>query len=97
MSENIAEEYSAAWKKIYDIIIDAGAFDEFVIAMKKSAELASRAAAATYDNERVHLKMSVRAEFCYEMVDGANGALEASETRARVEEAERIRQELTGS
>ena len=97
MTNEPIEEYGAAWSKVFNIIIDAGAYDEFVAAVRKAAEFASRGAIATYENERTHLKMSVRAEFCYELADGAKGALEASETRARVEEAERIRQELTGS
>lgn len=89
--------YQEAWKKVFDIIIDAGAADEFRDAVLKSAEMASRAAVALYDNERMHLRMSVRSEFCYELADGMLRALEASETQAKVEEAERIREELAGS
>ncbi len=90
-------DYQEAWKKAFDIVIEAGASDEFRDAVLKSAEMASRAAAALYDNERMHLRMSVRSEFCYELADGMLRAQEASETKAKVEEAERIREELAGS
>ena len=83
-----------AWEKVLEIIIDSGASDEFNAAVRKTAELASRRAAMTYQDERVHLRLSVQAEFSYELADRILRAQEASETRAKVEEAERIREEL---
>jgi len=90
-------DYQEAWKRVLDIVIDAGASEEFRDAVLKSAEMASRAAAATYQDERMHLRMSVRSEFCYELADGMLRAQEASETKAKVEEAERIREQLASS
>jgi hypothetical protein len=90
----MVDDFQESWKKVLDAIIDAGVAEEFHAAVMKSAEAASRAAAATYDNERMHLRMSVRSEFCYELADGILRAREASETEAKVKEAERIREEL---
>ena len=53
--------------------------------------------AKTYENERTHAMMCARQEFFYELADRIQSAQEASETRARVEEAERIRKEFAGS
>lgn len=90
----IVNEYQEAWQKVLAQIAEAGMSEDFHAAVMKSAEAASRAAAATYENERTHLRMSVRAEFCYELADGILRAQEASETAAKVKEAERIREEL---
>ncbi|HBO98795.1 MAG TPA: hypothetical protein DD637_03000 [Verrucomicrobia bacterium] len=90
----IAEDCNAAWERLMGIVIDAGASDEFLHAAEKAAEAAGRAIAATYENERVHALMCARQEFYYELADRIRGAQETSETRAKVEEAERIRREL---
>lgn len=87
-------ECLAAWENVMRIIVESGASDEFIDAVKKSAEIASRAAAATYQDERVHLRMSVKAEFCYELADLMGRAQEESEAKAKVDEAERIREHL---
>lgn len=92
----ITAEYQESWEKMLEIIIDAGIDDKFRKAVLKSAEVASRAAAATYQDERLHLRMSVKAEICYELADAVKRAQEASETKAKVEEAERIRDHLAG-
>lgn len=91
------DDYNGAWQKLVDIVIDAGASDEFLDAVLKSAEAAGRNMAKTYENERAHAMMCARQEFFYELADRIQSAQEASETRARVEEAERIRKEFAGS
>lgn len=88
------DDYQMAWKRVLDIVVDAGASNEFLAAVLKSAEMASRAAVAVYQDERAHLRMCARAEFYYELADGMLRAQEASETQAKVEEAERIREQL---
>lgn len=90
----MADNFQEAWKNALSQIVEAGASEDFFAAVMKSAEAASRAAAATYENERTHLRMSVRAEFCYELADAIRCAQEDSETEAKVKEAERIREEL---
>lgn len=94
MNVNV-EDLDKALNHVIDMVIDSGGGKEFHGAVMKLAELASRLAAASYKDERVHLRMSVRAEFCYELADSIFRAQEASETEAKVEEAERIREELS--
>ena len=91
------EGFQEAWQKVLDIVIDAGASDEFHAAVMKSAEVASRMAASTYDNERLHLRLSVRSEFCYELADGIRRAQSESSTLAKVRETERLREEFASS
>ncbi|MBQ9741469.1 MAG: hypothetical protein IJV91_11105 [Kiritimatiellae bacterium] len=91
------EGFNEAWSKVFDLIIDAGIADEFASAVMKSAEIASRMAAASYSDERTHLRESVKAEFCYGMNDALLRAREESRSQAKIKEAERIREELFGS
>lgn len=88
--------YGEAWKRMMEAIVDAGASDEFLAAARELAETAGRAVAKTYGDERVHALMCARQEFYYELVDAIQDARAASETQARVDDAERIRKELTG-
>lgn len=78
--------------RFFRLIVQADAVEEFVALCRARAETTARNYVATPTENR-DFAMGQIANF-YELADGAQSALAASETKAKVEEADRIRKEL---
>lgn len=91
----IEEQIAEADAKFFRELVKADFATEFAAHMRFRAELIARSIPGC-QNERQAAVFSGMLAICYKLADEALDALSAAEADAKVEEAERIRQELAG-
>lgn len=83
-------------ERFYQMLVESDAVEAFVALAKDMGEKAARTVAPMWGDPKAAFSAAY-AQICYDLADGARDALAASEAKAKVEEADRIRRELVGS
>ena len=79
--------------EMFGILVDNGVAESFGRILRARAEYTSRVLEMAPSADVLN-RLVGKISICHELADGAAAALEASRTRARVAEADRIRQQL---
>lgn len=82
-------------ERFYRLLVECNAVEAFVALAKDMGEKAARTVAPMWGDPKAAFSAAY-AQICYDLADGANGALADSEAKAKVEEADRIRREFGG-
>lgn len=88
-----ADELQRLSDGMFGILVDNGVAESFAKILRARAEYTSRVLEMAPDSDVLN-RLVGKITICHELADGALAALEASRSRARVTEAERIRQQL---
>jgi len=92
---SIEEQIAEADAKFFRELVKADCAAEFAAHMRGRAELIARTIPGCQSDRQAAVFSGMLA-ICYKLADEALAALSAAEADAKVEEAERIRQELVG-
>ena len=91
----IDEQIAKNDAEFYRDLIEGGCAETFARHMRNRAEVIARTIPGC-QNDRQAAVFSGMLAICYKLADDALAAQSEAEARAKVEEAERIRQELAG-
>lgn len=91
----LEEQIAKIDEEFYRDLFEGGCIESFAKHMRNRAEVIARTMPGC-QNDRQAAVLSGMLGICYKLADDALAAQSEAEARAKVEEAERIRQELAG-
>lgn len=79
--------------RFFHLLVGCNAVEAFIALAKDMGENAARSVAPLWGDPKAAFSAAY-AQICYDLADGASGALADSEAKAKVDEADRIRREF---